>query len=208
MKKKVFFSKYSISIVILFFICTISTVLYLQKSKGNDNPWLIDFPIYGIRLGDNIKNIPNDYMLSDYTEGTNIVFFKTPFEDIDEISVMIDENHYIYTIGIEYNNSSIETFTKITRDFNKKFGGMEIELDETDKDDIKAIGTCAVDFDGKLIGVMARRIGESLLFPNGNVSIHYAHQDLLNHYMQEGKPSIGEGLDAVLNVFPKTDNQE
>ncbi len=183
-------------------------VHHKSKMATEINLWLIDYPIYGIRLGDNIKNIPNDYILTDYIEGTNLVFFKLPFEDVDEVSVMIDENHYIYSIGIEYNDSSLENFTKITGDFSKRFGAMDIEFDETDEDDIKARGTCLVDFDGKLFGVVARRVGKSILFPGGHVSIHYAHQDLLKHYMQKGKPNPTEELITVLNAFARTDSQE
>lgn len=212
-KYALFKQKYLIYILYATLLLCLGFVLIIivqpKKSNNDKYPWLIDYPIYGIRLGDKISNIPNHYILTDYVEGTNLVFFKSPYEDIKEVSVLVDEKYNIYSLGFTYRNSSLETFKKITDEFSNSLGQINIEFDDSDKEDIKANGFCVLDFDGKLVGIAARRIGKSSFLPDGQVSMHYAHQDLLHHYMQRGKPTPAEDvLRTLLKPFSLTDQRE
>jgi hypothetical protein len=210
MKKENLFKKMQWPAILL--ICITTVAFYLYKSNSNNRSWLIDCPIYDIRLGDNLMNIPKSYKLTDYNEELNVFFLASPYEEISEVTVMVDENMNIYSLGFKYKTPNFETFKQITNDaFKAQFGvEMDIEMDANEKnsDNINAQGFCILDYDGQLIGVKAMCNSKSLLFPKGNVSIHYAHQKLLKRYAQKGKPAPSKEISSILKAFLNTMNEK
>ena len=166
-------------------------IISYNHHKPKVSPWLIDHPIYGIRLGDTLKNLPEGYTedgvdrrLSIFEPKYPVYNYKSSFDEIERVYITVPEEEYISQLSFYFKKPSLETYTTIVNAFEKKYKAVKQnrELFRQLSKSLK-YACYTIELNGKevLVEISYRTYRDeiSVAFPD-SVSIEYIHKNLMD----------------------------
>jgi len=173
---------------IILAVCLLLLLVFLSKHLHCS--WLIDYPIYGIRLGDDIKNIPEGFTIKEtkkLDDGLlDFVMFDCPSNEIKNPAVAIYKNKYIASISVSIKESSFESYLKAIEAIESnhkilhknKYEPKNANFSEDNVRNTAGSASYNIEIDRREVSVDIYWEKKSKMFPDGNINISYAHTEL------------------------------